>query len=961
MRGARTPGDVGRARGAWAVVAVLLVAAGGLPGLLVLTAGPSPSAHPGSFDEASSPLIVSPPTPSVADLDPGQSIVLSVNVSGGSGPGTYSYRWYEGAYLNCTGDTSPVGSGAINATLNVSYAYGDLYYCYSVTDTEPKSATSPTGTLVSENASLVAGGIAPTSPTVDQGNRITLTARPSGGVPPYSVEWFSNATGSSSCNSTGPIGTGLTIAATLTASTCYSYRLTDSSAGTPAAVAWSPGDYVAVDLALAAGGVDPIAPTIDAGESINLTASPSGGTGPGTYTIQWYAGFSSTCPEAMVPAGTNSSVFTASPRSTTDVCYSVHDVSYGGTTVYSLTDTVSVNTKLAAKESTPIAPGIDVGQSLTLTANASGGTPAYSYKWYVGLFANCSASTAAQIPGQTASNLTLTPGGSEYVCYSVRDQSASSPTIYSPGDLVTVWPAVQGGSPSPSSPTIDKGSSVKLTANPIGGTPPATFDWFHGVNSSCSGDTTPAGTGKAVTVSPISPTVYCYEVIDASAAGSKSALSSTVEVTVNTALQAGPITPTNPTVDGGQPVLLTSNATGGTPVITYQWYSGASASGCTTPIAGATSATYRAVPAGTMYYCYSVSDGSTNPPTTRSTADLVSTDPTLVAGPITPMNPAVDLGQSVNLTSNVTGGDPPYTVTWLTGTSANCSNDTTVVGSGTMLPLTPSSPAEYCYRGTDSLHPAGVVLSAAVLLAVNLPLGAGPVNTTSSLIDKGQTALLGATPSGGTQPYHYHWYSETAASSDCAGGTAIRFGTGVHDTVSPTTATYYCYIVTDSSNGTPEEFVGSATVELTVGPTLSVGPISPSTPTIYNGSRFTLTANVTGGSPPYTFAWYSSTSSKCPNGSAIPGATSITYSAVAIDPLYYCVVIGDRATGLPPTTTSNPDYVGVAPPPPPMFLGFPLIQGYAFLGGLLGVVALIVVAVILHRRRRGRGQPHDYL
>src|SRR5205823_10653659 len=56
-------------------------------------------------------------------------------------------------------------------------------------------------------------------------------------------------------------------------------------------------------------------------------------------------------------------------------------------------------------------------------------------------------------------------------------------------------------------------------------------------------------------------------------------ISTPASITVNGGLSAGPITPNVPSIDAGESVTLSANASDGTTPYSYQWYS---ASGCTT-------------------------------------------------------------------------------------------------------------------------------------------------------------------------------------------------------------------------------------------------------------------------------------------------------------------------------------------------------------------------------------------
>ncbi len=97
--------------------------------------------------------------------------------------------------------------------------------------------------------------------------------------------------------------------------------------------------------------------------------------------------------------------------------------------------------------------------------------------------------------------------------------------------------------------------------------------------------------------------------------GTNAIVSTANTFTINPQLSAGQITPSNPSINSGQSVLLSANPSGGTTPYAYQWYaiSGTTAPTCTTAnqIAGATSSTYLATPASANSYAYQVTDSAT--------------------------------------------------------------------------------------------------------------------------------------------------------------------------------------------------------------------------------------------------------------------------------------------------------------------------------------------------------------
>jgi hypothetical protein len=90
--------------------------------------------------------------------------------------------------------------------------------------------------------------------------------------------------------------------------------------------------------------------------------------------------------------------------------------------------------------------------------------------------------------------------------------------------------------------------------------------------------------------------------------------------------------------------------------------------------------------------------------------------------------------------------------------------------------------------------------------------------------------------------------------------------------------------------------------------------VTPTDPSIDSGQSVTLTANPSGGSTPYSYQWYVSSSSfgGCASGTEIAGATSSTYGAAPTITTYYCYTVTDSATG-PVTSVSGWAKVTVQP------------------------------------------------
>jgi hypothetical protein len=819
-------------------------------------------------------LVANPVTPASPTIDSGQSITLTANPSGGTAP--YSYHWYSSPSNSGACDLG--GAGPATSTWLVSPA-SDTYYCYTVGDSSvgtPAASAASAWDEVFVNEALGAGAITPSAPAIDSGQSITLTSSPSGGTLPYSYQWYTGA----ACNTAIGGATGSTYNAGPASTTTYTYKVTDSAFSPNSAC--SPGDTVTVNPALGAGAITPSSPGIDTGQSLTLTAHESGGTAPFSY--QWYTGAG--CSVAI--GGATSSTYLATPGSTTVYTYLVVDSSAAGaTSACSLGDTVTVNPDPVANPITPSSPTLDSGQSITLTANPSGGTSPYSYQWYTG------ASCTGAIGGATGPTYLAAPASSTTYYYEVTDSSAGGAlSSCSAGDPITVNPALGAGAITPAAPTIDNGQSITLSANPSGGTLPYGYQWYTGV-----GCTSAIGgaTVSTYNANPSSTTTFYYKVTD-SATSPNSACSAGDVVTVNPALGAGAITPAAPTIDNGQAITLTANPSGGTTPYSYQWYLGA---GCVTSIGGATSSTLSAGPTSTTLYSYQVTDSSGAGPTSAcSPSDTITVDPTLVAGAISPAAPTIDNGQTITLFSNPSGGTPSYTIDWYTGAACN-----TLIGAATNLLAVPSSTTTFSYKVTDSATSPNSVCSAGDTVTVNPALGAGAVSPSSPAIDDGQSITLSASPSGGTTPYSYQWYTGAACGTAIGGATASTYG------AAPSSTTSYSYQVKDSAYS--PSTACSAADPVTVNPTLAAGAITPGAPAIDLGQSVTLTSHESGGTGPFSYQWYSS--GGCTG--AIPGAINPTYnSAPASTSTYSYEVLDSNSAGVA-TACSAGDTVTVNPDP----------------------------------------------
>ena len=672
---------------------------------------------------------------------------------------------------------------------------------------------------------------------------------------------------------------------------------------------------------VSAGAVTPSNPTIDTGQPVTWTAHPAGGTAP--YTYQWYLSTSNagSCSSGTSIGGATSSSYTTFPSASIYYCYVVSDSASPPETAGSGWVLVTVNSALVAGAVTPASPTIDSGQSVVLTAHATGGTATYSYQWYSSATGSGSCSLATSIDGATLSTYLAPPTASTYYCYTVTD-SATTPSVAGSGwDLVTVG----GGSLltpilSPSSAqALDAGQSVTFQATWSGGTTPFTATLYVSPTSSCGTGSTLVQTfsslltGEAsfasVTPSPGSA-YYCVAVTDSSSPTPSTTTSLATGVVTNTAPSIS-VQPSSAIIDSGQTVTLSSTVTGGTGPFAWQWYDSSG------PIPGASgtglTATHQFSTADTGIYVVFTDTGTTltpHPPTTSAPTVSVAVNPALSIS-VQPSSATIDGGQTVTLTSTVTGGTGPIAWQWYdgsgpipgaSGTGLTATHQFSAADTGIYVTFTDT--------GT-TLTPHPTVTSApTVSVTMNPVLSAGALTPTGATIDNGQPVTLTAHPAGGTTPYSYQWYLSSSGSGSCSSGTSISGASSPTYTAFPTSSVYYCYTATDSA--TSPVTAGSGWVLVTVNSALVAGAVTPASPTIDSGQSVVLAAHATGGTPTYHYQWYSSLagSGSCSSGTSIGGATLSTYLASPIASTYYCYTVTDSAT-TPSSVGSGWDLVTV--------------------------------------------------
>ena len=573
---------------------------------------------------------------------------------------------------------------------------------------------------------------------------------------------------------------------------------------------------------------------IDEGQTTSITATPSGGYSPYSYSWQ-------TLPQGCT--GANSATLRCTPTTygQWSLWVQVTDAAGHVSNAYA---TLQVNRDLQTLF-TASRTSLDLGQSTTLSGSASAGSGGYSWGWS-GLPPGCSSSSQSFTCTPTG-----TGGGSNAAKLTVTDSDGGTGS-YIVTLLVSTDPSVTEPSASPGS--LDANQATALSTTASGGSGGDSFAWT-GLPTGCS-------TSNAASI-PCTP----------SAAGNYSV---TVSVTDSngwtTTSAALPLTiyrdPTVATpaaskwsVDAGQSVNFATGAYRGYGGYTYSW-SGLP-TGCSSPTSVTISCTPTTV--GTFSITAKVTDGNGYSATSAALSFTVYGTPSVddLLGPGTP-----DANQQITVQidryQSGSGGD---TFVW-SGFPSGCSSVNL-----TYVTCSPSVAGWFNITVTITDSNGGSGSESPFTLHVLTDPSASIPTAAPYSTDLGGSATFSTVASGGSGGYTFSWNlpAGLGCSSSSTGSVLCT----------PSSFGWYNVTVSIQDSNLYHSASGPRSFHVYAGPTLSLVE-KPSTVDL--GETITFWANASGGSGTYSY-WYQGMPPGCPTAnlsilSCTPSALG-TYTVIA--------------------------------------------------------------------------------
>jgi len=485
--------------------------------------------------------------------------------------------------------------------------------------------------------------------------------------------------------------------------------------------------------------------------ALNASASSSlafAEDSPGAKQYAWYQGASGDVSHP-VSSFAPPTVVTVAPTATTQYWYQVKD---GACTANSAAATVNVCIPQITQQ--PANTNITNGQSATLTVAAN--TAGVVYQWYAG----ASGVTTSPIAGATSASVVVSP--TTTTSYWARATSTCARTVDSAAATVTVCqpPAIASQS---GSTWIARGSSTQLSVTATG--TGLSYQWYGGAVNDTSA---PLPSVEPIyNAAPLNTASYWVRVTGSCGTANSAQMTVSVCATPSITTQPSPASITT-----NNTATLTVAATDATTTpMTYQWYVGSS--GVTTsPISGATSASYT-TPAltTTTSYWVRVSNGTCAPADSTTATVTVCQPPSVTSQ--TPTSYSTSPGSIVTL--RATGSGSGITYQWYIGSTGDTS---TPINTATQSScnVAPSNTTNYWVRVLGSCGSANSPTMTVYVCAP--PAITSQPGSQTIYYNTAATMSVAATEST-TTGMTYQWYRGATgdASAPIAGATATTYTT----------------------------------------------------------------------------------------------------------------------------------------------------------------------------------------
>ena len=763
----------------------------------------------------------------------GDTVTVTGKASGGSGKYKYTYTYNDKA-------NSDTGS---KATTDTFYSFTPQKTgTYTVTvkaedngNTDEK-INSDTKTFTVEVKEAITNKSTVSETTIDLGKTLTITGAATGGTSPYTYAYYyKRSTASSWTTIETDSETSTTASFKPLAEVSYDVKVDvkDSNSRTKTKT-------FTINVTSLANKSEVSTTALTLGKTLTITGAATGGTAPYTYAYYYKRSTASSWTTIKTDSETAT---TASLKPLAAVNYDVKvDVKDSVGTVKTKTFTVTATT--LTNKSKISAAAITLGDKITITGAAEEGTAPYKYAFYYKRSTASSWTTLGTEYG-TATTATLTPlAAVKYdIKVNVKDNTG---VVISKTFTVNVTTLANKSEVSTTALTL--GKTLTITGAATGGTAPYKYAFYYKKSIASSWTTigTEYGTNTTETLKPLTETSYDVKVNVKDKTGT--VITKTFTVIATTLTNTSEVSTTSLTL--GNTIKITGAATGGTNSYKYAFYYKKSSDSSWTTIGTAygtaTTASLKPTEEGDYDVKINVKDttGAIKPKTFKVNVTPITNNSKVSTTSLT-------LGNTLTITGAASGGTAPYkyAFAYKRSTASVWSTIGTAYSTTSTAELKPLAAVNYDVRVIVKDN-AGK--TSTKIFTVKVTKAALKNNSTISAetLSFGDKLTITGAATGGTASYTYAYYYKRSTVSSWTSLSA--------DSKKPTVAYLTPQAVTNYDIKVTIKDTDGEEAEKTfkVKVTTLANNSSVSTTALTLGKTLTITGAATGGTAPYTYAYY---------------------------------------------------------------------------------------------------------
>lgn len=494
------------------------------------------------------------------------------------------------------------------------------------------------------------------------------------------------------------------------------------------------------------------------------------------------------------------------------------------------------------------ADSILTGKSVTLDGSAFGGVKDYQYNMLYKLSSASSWTTLSSYSTTASKEFTPASAGTYDICIKVKDKDSIETKKFF---TLQVNDALKNTS-SVSANTLTIGEMLAVVGDSAGGTGNTTYKYEQKLSTASAWTTIADYSAKtAVLFKPAKTGAYSVRVTAKDSSGNTAVQTLTVnvaDVLANTSKISAD------TINLGESVSVTASATGGKGSYTYAYFCKEFTAKSWTKVADfSTNAAASVTPKTAGYYqiCVKVKDADGTIAKEYYNV-VVKEKQNALTNTSTVSAAQIKLGERVGVSASATGGTAPYTYAVLykktTDTKWTTKQD---FGTASEISVLPSKNADYiiCVKVKDA---NGTVVEKTFNVKVEASQEALQNDSTivSDEVILGSSLTVNAAAKGGTGNYTYAVLYKKK--TDTTWVTKQNFTSNATVTVKPSNATEYdlCVKVKDDSGTIVKKYFTFHVIDsIKNTSTVNVDSISL-------GGTVTMKGSATGGTAPYTYAFY---------------------------------------------------------------------------------------------------------